>query len=333
MLPWYARDTMSANSLPIFHSDEVPLKGLIGKRVSVIGYGNQGKAHAQNLSDSGIDVTIGARTLDKGTSDGFSTTSIADASSADLVIIALPDEVQGDVYHSHIEQNLVPDATIGFIHGFAVHYGHISPPEGIGVVMVAPKGPGVTVRQRYLKNSGVPAILAIHQENSSNTSRSIALGWAAGIGSGKVGVIESTFKDETETDLFGEQAIIVGGLVTLIRASYETLVDAGYPPQLAYIECCHEVKQVADIIYEKGVASMMGSISNTAELGAYEAMNLLDDEHLRSHLRTLLKHIQEGTFAQRLINHKIENKREELGNHEIEQIGNEIRSLMQQDDD
>lgn len=333
MLPWYARDTMSANSLPIFHRDEVLLKGLIGKRVSVIGYGNQGRAHAQNLRDSGIDVTIGARTLDKGTSDGFSTTSIADASSADLVIIALPDEVQRDAYHSHIEQHLVPDATIGFIHGFAVHYGHISPPEGIGVVMVAPKGPGLTVRERYLRNSGVPAILAIHQENSSNTSRSIALGWAAGIGSGKVGVIESTFKDETETDLFGEQAIIVGGLTALVKASYETLVDAGYPPQLAYIECCHEVKQVADILYEKGMSEMMKAISNTAEMGGYVAMELLDDEHLRKHLRTLLQNVQDGTFARQLVANEIPNMREELGNHEIEQIGKEIRSLMQPDDD
>ena len=324
---------MSAHTLPILSGDQVPIDALLDTRVSIIGYGNQGKAHALNLRDSGIDVTIGTRNSEIASRDQFTAVSIPEASSNDLIIIALPDEVQGEVYQECIEPSLLPSATLGFIHGFSIHYGHITPPEGIGVVMVAPKGPGVTVRERFLANSGVPALLAVHQDNSTHIARDIALAWASGIGSGRVGVIESTFKDETETDLFGEQAIIVGGLVTLIKASYETLVDAGYPPQLAYIECCHEVKQVADIIYEKGVASMMDSISNTAEMGAYEAMNLLDDEHLRSHLRTLLKHIQEGTFAQRLINHKIKNKREELGNHEIEQIGKEIRSLMHPDVD
>ena len=319
--------------LSILKSEDVPLDALVGKSVSIIGYGNQGKAHALNLRDSEITVTISTRSPKQADEDGFATESIANATSADLVIIALPDEVQGEVYKEYIEPNLTPGTTLGFIHGFAIHYGHITPPKGIGVVLVAPKGPGVTVRARYLENSGVPALLAVHQENTTSTARDIALGWAAGIGSGRVGVIESTFKDETETDLFGEQAIIVGGLVTLIRASYETLVEAGYPPPLAYIECCHEVKQVADIMYEQGIAKMMSTISNTAEMGAYEAMDLLDDEHLRSHLRTLLKHVQDGTFAERLINKKIENKREELSHHEIEQIGKEIRSLTRPDDD
>ena len=324
---------MFAHQLQILKSADVPLDGLIGKSVSIIGYGNQGKAHAKNLKDSSIEITIGARNQEKAKSDGFQTTSIKNAATADLVIIALPDEVQCDVYTEFIEPNLTQNATLGFIHGFAIHYGHIAPPKGIGVVMVAPKGPGITVRNRYLANSGVLALLAIHQENATNTARKMALAWAAGIGSGRVGIVESTFKDETETDLFGEQAIIVGGLVTLIKASYETLVDAGYPPQLAYIECCHEVKQVADILHEKGIAQMMSAISNTAEMGAYEAMDLLDDEHLRDHFRTILKHVQDGTFATRLVQKKIKNKREELGNHEIEHIGNEIRSLMQQDDD
>jgi len=324
---------MIVHQLSILKSKEVPLDALIGKSISLIGYGNQGQAHALNLRDSDIDITIGTRNTENAQADGFTVVSIEEASTADFIIIALPDEVQGEVYKEHIEPNLTPGTTLGFIHGFAIHYGHITPPKGIGVVLVAPKGPGVTVRARYLENSGVPALLAVHQENATSTARDIALGWAAGIGSGRVGVIESTFKDETETDLFGEQAIIVGGLVTLIRASYETLVEAGYPPQLAYIECCHEVKQVADIIYERGIAEMMGAISNTAETGAYEAMSLLDDEHLRSHLRTLLKHVQDGSFAKRLVKHKIENKREELRNHEIEQIGKEIRSLMRPDDD
>lgn len=324
---------MHANPINILKNSEVPLRGLHGKKVSIIGYGNQGKAHAQNLRDSGIDVIIGARSPKEAIADAFTAVSIAQASTADLIIIALPDEVQGELFTSQIKPNLSPNATLGFIHGFAIHYGHIDPPLGVGVVMVAPKGPGITVREKFLRGKGVLALMAVERENASNTARELALGWAAGIGSARVGVLESTFKDETETDLFGEQAIIVGGLTTLIQASFETLVDAGYPPVLAYIECCHEVKQVADIIHEKGIAEMMSAISNTAEMGAYEAMTLLDDEQLRSHLRTLLKNVKDGSFASRLVNKEIENKKEALRNHEIERIGKEIRSIMQQDDD
>jgi|TARA_B100000959_G_scaffold266403_1_gene308798 ketol-acid reductoisomerase len=324
---------MSANPIQILKNDEVPLDELRGKRVSIIGYGNQGKAHAQNLRDNGIDIIIGARNPEKAMQDGFTVGSIAEASSADLVIIALPDEIQENVYTSYIAPNLIPGATLGFIHGFAVHFGQIDPPTGVGVVMVAPKGPGITVRQKYLEGSGVLTLLAVDRENSTNTARKLALGWAAGIGSGRVGVLESTFKDETETDLFGEQAIIVGGLVTLIRSAYETLVDAGYPPELAYIECCHEVKQVADIIHKRGISEMMKAISNTAEMGAYEAMDILDNEQLRNNLRTLLHNVKDGSFAKRLVSNEIENKREELSNHDIEEVGKEIRSIMRQDDD
>jgi ketol-acid reductoisomerase len=324
---------MSANTLPLLKEEEIPLAGIQNKRVSIIGYGNQGKAHAQNLRDSGIDVTIGARNHEPAMQDGFETVSISEASTADLVIIALPDEVQGKVYGTNIEPNLQQGATLGFIHGFAIHYENITPASGIGVVMVAPKGPGITVREKFLKGNGVLALLAVHQENATNTARALALGWANGIGSARVGVLESTFKDETETDLFGEQAIIVGGLATLIKASYETLVDAGYPPELAYIECCHEVKQVADIIHKRGIAEMMKAISNTAEIGAYEAMNTLDDEHLRTHLRTLLGNVKNGSFAKRLVTNQIKNKREEISEHDIEQVGKEIRSIMRQDDD
>ncbi len=324
---------MFVRQLQIFKNSEVPLDGLIGKSIAVIGYGNQGQVHAKNLEESGLDVTIGSRTPQKPARDGFKATSVEEAAHADLVIIALPDEVQGKIFTQQIEPNLKKNSTLGFIHGFSIHYGDIKPQSGIGVVMVAPKGPGVTVRNRFLQNSGVPALLAVHQENETNTARQIALAWAAGIGSGRVGVFESTFKDETETDLFGEQAIIVGGLMTLIKASYETLIEDGYSPYLAYIECCQEVKQVADIIYEKGIASMMADISNTAEMGAYEAFELLDDEHLRTHLRTLLKNIKDGSFANRLINDEIENKSKELNDNEMEQIGKEIRSIMQSDDD
>ena len=324
---------MCANQLRVLRGNEVPIEGLAAKRISVIGYGNQGQVHAQNLRDSKLDIVVHARNPQNAIQDGFDTVSIEDASGCDLVIVALPDEVQGEVFEQHVKSNLLSGATLGFIHGFSVHYGHIDPPEGTGIVMVAPKGPGVTVRAKYLEGSGVPALLAVERENESNSARSIALGWAAGIGSARVGVFESTFADETETDLFGEQAVIVGGLAVLVKASYETLVEAGYPPQLAYIECCHEVKQVADILQEKGISEMMASISNTAEMGAYEAMDLLDDEHLRNHLRTLLQAVRDGSFAKRLVNRTIESKQEELRNHEIDQVGKEIRSLMRPDTD
>ena len=324
---------MSANQLRVLRGDEVPIEGLVGKRISIIGYGNQGRVHAQNLRDSTLDVTVYARNPEKAIQDGFEPSSIEEASGCDLVIVALPDEVQGEVFTRQIEPNLADGVVLGFIHGFSIHFGLIKPPDGIGIVMVAPKGPGVTVRAKFLAGSGVPALLAVERENESNTARSIALGWAAGIGSGRVGVFESTFADETETDLFGEQAVIVGGLSALVKASFETLVEAGYPPQLAYIECCHEVKQVAEILQEKGMSGMMASISNTAEMGAYEAMDLFDDEHLRGHMRTLLEGIRDGSFAKRLVERKIKSKQEELRHHEIDKVGKEIRSLMQPDTD
>ena len=320
---------MSAEKLPILRGDkEVPIDGILGKKVSLIGYGNQGRSHALNLRDSGIDIVVATRSAQIAMSDNFDVMTIAEASTADLIIIALPDEIQGEVYQNEILPYISPTAVLGFIHGFSIHYGHIDPPPGVGVVMVAPKGPGVTVRERFQNGTGVPALLAVERENTEATARSIALGWAAGIGAGRTAVIESTFADETETDLFGEQAIIVGGLAALIRAAYETLVSSGYPPELAYIECCHEVKQVADILHEKGMSEMMGAISNTAEMGAYEAMDRLDDEHLRDHFRTILQDVRDGSFAKRLVSNTISSKREELANHEIDQIGKEIRSLM-----
>jgi len=320
---------MSAEKLSILRGNtEVPIDGILGKKVSLIGYGNQGRSHALNLRDSGLDIVVATRSTQNAISDNFEVVTIAEASKADLIIIALPDELQGALYQNEILPYLNPTAVLGFIHGFSIHYGHINPPPGIGVVMVAPKGPGVTVRERFINKTGVPALLAVERENAEGTARSIALGWAAGIGAGRTAVIQSTFADETETDLFGEQAIIVGGLAALVRAAYETLVTAGYPPELAYIECCHEVKQVADILHEKGMSEMMAAISNTAEMGAYEAMDRLDDEHLRDHFRTILQDVQNGSFAKRLVSNKISSKREELANHEIDKIGKEIRSLM-----
>ncbi len=217
---------------------------------------------------------------------------------------------------------------LGFIHGFSVRFGYIDPPDGVGLVMVAPKGPGSLVRSRFVEGSGVPALLAVERETTP--SRAMALGWAAGIGAGRTGVIETTFGNEAETDLFGEQAIICGGLAALVRAAFETLVSAGYPPELAYIECCHEVKQVADILHERGMAGMMAAISNTAEHGAYEAMDRIDDDHLRSHLKTMLAEVQDGSFARRFVEEgraNLDERRGVLASHDLDTIGEGIRSL------
>ncbi len=319
---------MSADNLTILKGDEVPLDGLAGKRVLLIGYGNQGAAHAKNLRDSGIDVTVCTRTVDRPAQDGFHLASLEDAASFDLIIIALPDDVQPEFVSTKLAPHLTAGTTVGFIHGFTMHFNLCSFAEGVGVVMVAPKGPGKTLRDTFKAGKGIPSLMAIHQENSTLTTRAIALGWAAGLGSNRAGVIETTFKDETETDLFGEQSIIVGGMLAMMKASYETLVEAGYPKHLAYIECCHEVKQVADLVYDKGIAHMLEAISDTAELGAYAAIGELDDETLRIKLRNLLATIQDGTFAKEMIEQNIPHMRETFRTSEIEQIGKEIRSLM-----
>ena len=319
---------MSADKLTILKGSEVPIEGLLGKQVLLVGYGNQGAAHAKNMRESGIDVSVCTRQSEQPTSDGFQIASIEEAGKFDLVIIGLPDDVQKTYISDQLIPNLTQGTTVGFIHGFTVHYNLCEFPEGIGVVMVAPKGPGKTLRDTYKAGKGIPSLMAIHQENADNTARAIALGWAAGLGSSRAGVIETTFKDETETDLFGEQTIIVGGMLALMKASYETLVEAGYPKHLAYIECCHEVKQVADLVYEQGIAHMLEAISDTAELGAYAAIDELDDDTLRTKLRNILKYIQEGTFAQDMINQNIKHMRDDFKASEIEKIGEKIRSFM-----
>ena len=319
---------MSADSITILKGSEVPIDGLAKKQVLLVGYGNQGAAHAKNMRESGIDVTICTRQTNAAIEDGFEVATIENAGLFDLIILALPDDVQPAFITEQLLPNLSEGTTVGFIHGFTVHYKLCEFPEGIGVVMVAPKGPGKTLRDAYKAGKGIPSLVAIHQDNSTRTARAIALAWAAGLGSNRAGVIETSFKDETETDLFGEQTIIVGGMLALMKASYETLVDAGYPKHLAYIECCHEVKQVADLVYDKGIAHMLEAISDTAELGAYAAIDELDDETLRTKLRNVLKTIQEGTFASDMMNNKIRHLRGDFKESEIEQIGKEIRSFM-----
>jgi ketol-acid reductoisomerase len=311
---------------------------LHGKVVAVLGYGNQGHAHALNLRDSGIRIVIGARggeSAARAARAGFDALAIADASArADLVILALPDEVQPEVFAAEIAPVLKPGATIGFIHGFNIRYSLITPAAGVGVVMVAPKGPGRTLRDRFVQGQGLPCLLAVHQESQGADAEQLALAWAAGIGGARAGIICTTFKDETDTDLFGEQAVLCGGVTWLILAAFETLVSAGYPPELAYLECCHEVKQIADLVYTQGIAAMMERISNTAEFGAYAQGPKLIDEPVRRHMKQILADIQDGTFARNLqADHKqgfdwFMKQRAKLKSHEIEKAGRDVRSLM-----
>ena len=323
--------------------EEVPLSGLNGRVVALLGYGNQGRAHALNLGDSGVEVRVGAREgvgALKAREDGFETMTLEDATrGADLVIIALPDETQPDLFESKIGPNLAPGASIGFLHGFAIHHDMLTVPDGIGIVMIAPKGPGVTLRDRFVEGGGIPCLLSVHADSAGGDAEALALGWASGLGCGRAAVLDTTFANETETDLFGEQVILCGGLNALVVAAYETLVDAGYPPELAYIECCHEVKQVADLIQERGLAGMRAAISNTAEFGAYEAMKIMDDDGLRTHFSTMLENIRNGSFAARMVkDHRsggegMNQARMEKASHPIEETGRFVRSLMPSLDD
>jgi ketol-acid reductoisomerase len=316
-----------------------PLTPLQNKVVAVIGYGNQGHAHALNLRDSGIQVVVGSRS--EGSSgklareSHFQCVSIEEAARrADLVVIAVPDEVQPEVFAASIEPNLRPDATLGFLHGFAIRFGLIRPPKGIGAILVAPKGPGTILRHRFVAGQGIPCLMAIHQDSSAGDARAVALAWAQGIGCARAGIIETTFADETETDLFGEQAVLCGGMTGLILAAFEELIRAGYPPEIAYMECCHEVKQIADLVYARGLAGMMKAISNTAEFGAYQAGPFLIDDEIRQRMRNILTNIRNGSFASHMRDEytagfaKFNQQRAALASHAIESAGETVRSLM-----
>jgi len=318
---------------------DAPLEPLRGVTVAVIGYGNQGHAHALNLRDAGVSVIVGARESSTGgkraAHAGFEVCSIAHAASAAaLIILALPDEVHAEVFDDLIKPNINENAILGFLHGFAIRYDLIRVPSNIGVILVAPKGPGAARGDRYERGQGLPSLFAIHQDNPAGTAEAIGLAWAAGIGSARSGIVRTTFADETETDLFGEQAVLCGGMTELILAAYETLVDAGYPPELAYLECCHEVKQIADLVYERGPAAMMEAISNTAEFGAHAAGPKLIDDNLRRHLTDILEQIRSGAFAQGM-RQDYDNgfawfnaQREALKKHPIDEAGGVIRGLM-----
>ncbi|MGE0068168.1 MAG: ketol-acid reductoisomerase [Solirubrobacterales bacterium] len=322
----------------IFYDKDADLGKLDGKTVAILGYGSQGHAHALNLKDSGVDVVVGLRpdsaSRAKAEEHGLKVLDIADAASeGDLVMILLPDEKQGEIWREEIADGIAPGNMLLFAHGFAVHFGEIEPPAGIDVAMVAPKGPGHLVRRQFEEGNGVPCLMAIHQDASGN-AHDLALAYASGIGGGRAAVIETTFKDECETDLFGEQAVLCGGASELVQAGYETLVEAGYDPRLAYFECLHELKLIVDLMYEKGIQGMRYSISNTAEYGDMTRGKRVIGEESRAAMKEILSEIQSGEFAKEWIaenragGESFDRMRKEAEGKEIESIGGELRTMM-----
>jgi ketol-acid reductoisomerase len=322
----------------MFYDNDADLNLLDGKTVAILGYGSQGHAHSLNLKDSGVDVVVGLRpdskSVEQARSNGLEVTDVADAASrGDVVMVLLPDELHGQVWSEQIRDGIAPGKTLLFGHGFSVHYGEVEPPPEVDVALVAPKGPGHLVRRQYLEGSGVPGLVAIHQD-ASGSALALTLAYAKGIGCTRGGVIETTFKDETETDLFGEQAVLCGGVSELVQAGYETLVDAGYDPKLAYFECLHELKLIVDLMYEKGLSGMRFSVSNTAEYGDYTRGKRIISEDTRKAMRDVLGEIQSGAFAREWIaenragQENFRRMREEQADHQIEREGKELRSMM-----
>tara|TARA_E500000178_G_scaffold246981_1_gene243595 strand:+ start:17242 stop:18258 length:1017 start_codon:yes stop_codon:yes gene_type:complete len=324
--------------MDVLYDSDVDQLEIKSKTVSIIGYGSQGHAHALNLSESGVKVLVGLRkdgsSWKKAKQAGLDVREIPEAvSSSDIVMLLMPDETIGEVYRSQIEASLKEGASIAFAHGFNIHYGQVLPREDLDVIMIAPKAPGHTVRSTYVAGGGVPCLVAVYQDKSGN-ARGCALSYASAIGGGKAGIIETTFRDETETDLFGEQAVLCGGVVELIKAGYETLVDAGYEPEMAYFECLHEVKLIVDLIYEGGIANMNYSISNNAEYGEYVTGPKVVGIESRMAMQEALEKIQSGEYAKQFI---LENQaggpsmlsyRRLTANHPIEKVGKQLRSMM-----
>jgi ketol-acid reductoisomerase len=322
----------------MLYNEHADLTLLDGKTVAIIGYGSQGHAHALNLKDSGVSVVVGLRedspSVAEARAEGLEVMSVADAASkGDLVMVLLPDERHHDVYNAEIADGLAPGNMLLFGHGFSVHYDEVQPPAEVDVVLVAPKGPGHLVRRQFEEGSGVPGLIAVEQDATGNAQQ-LALAYAKGIGCTRGGVIETTFKDETETDLFGEQAVLCGGASALVQAGFETLVEAGYDPQMAYFECLHELKLIVDLMYEKGLAGMRYSISNTAEFGDYSRGPRVVNAAVRAEMKQILDEIQSGEFAREWI---AENRagqenflrmRAEQADTQIESTGQELRSKM-----
>ena len=323
--------------MKIYYDKDIKRTLLKGKKVCIMGYGSQGHAHANNLKESGADVIIGIRkgaSLEKAKKAGFKTLPPSEAAKeADVIMMLLPDEYQADIYKNEIASNIKKGAYLAFAHGFNIHFGQIVPVPDINVFMVAPKGPGHLVRSEYTKGSGVPCLIAVHQDHSGDT-KALALSYASAIGSGRAGVIETTFKEETETDLFGEQVVLCGGLTSLIMAGYETLVEAGYAPEMAYFECLHEVKLIVDLIYEGGITNMRYSISNTAQYGDLTRGTRVITPEVKKEMKKILNEIQSGEFAREWIleckaNKPVFNALTKKGEeHPIEEVGAKLRAMM-----
>ena len=324
--------------MKVFYDKDTDLKLIKSKKVAIIGYGSQGHAHALNLKDSGVDVTVGVRvggpSDGKARAAGLKVAAVADAvTGADFVMILMPDEHIAAAYKADIEPNLKQGAVLAFAHGFNVHYGQVQPRADLDVVMVAPKAPGHTVRGTYAAGGGVPMLIAVHQDKSG-AARDLALSYAAAIGGGRAGIIETNFREETETDLFGEQAVLCGGVVELIKAGFETLTKAGYAPEMAYFECLHEMKLIVDLIYEGGIANMNYSISNNAEYGEYVTGPRVITDETKAEMARVLKDIQTGEYAKSFILETraggpvLESRRRLNAEHPIEVVGEQLRAMM-----
>ena len=324
--------------MKVFYDKDANLRLIKGKKVTILGYGSQGHAHALNLKDSGVTVTVGVRkggsSWTKAKKAGFAVKEMGAAvKGADVVMLLLPDENIAQVYQDDVEPNIKKGAAVGFAHGFNVHFGQVNPSSDVDIIMVAPKAPGHTVRSTYAHGGGVPCLIAIHQD-ASGKAKDVSLSYAAAIGGGKAGIIETNFREETETDLFGEQVVLCGGTSALIQAGFEVLVEAGYSPEMAYFECLHELKLIVDLIYEGGIANMRYSISNNAEYGDITRGPRIITEESKNEMRKILKEIQTGEYAQEFLlenqtrNTKLTSTRRIAGEHKIEEVGGKLRSMM-----
>jgi ketol-acid reductoisomerase len=322
----------------IYYENDAPIDALKGKKVAVIGYGSQGHAHAQNLRDSGIEVAVaeleGTDNFKLATEHGFVPGDIKTAmDGAALIIVTLPDEVQAKIYESQIAPNLAAGQTLGFCHGFNIHFKYIVPPKDVNVIMIAPKGPGHLVRSEFVKGGGVPNLVAVEQD-ATGDAREIALAWANGIGGARAGVLQTTYKEETETDLFGEQCVLCGGLTSLIKAGFETLVEAGYQPEIAYFECMHEVKLIVDLMYQGGINYMRYSVSNTAEYGDMSRGPRIIPEQTKAEMKKILSEITSGRFAKEWVGEykgglkKFNELYEKDHDCQLETVGRELRKMM-----
>jgi len=322
----------------MYYESDADLSTIADMTIGVIGYGSQGHAHALNMHDNGLNVQIGlyegSKSLEKAKADGLKVGLVADvARASDIIMMLLPDTSQAEVYKESIEPHIEPGNTLMFAHGFNIHYKTIVPSDTVDVSMVAPKAPGHRMREVFTKGSGVPGLLAIHQDVSGN-AKEIGLAYAKGVGCTRAGVLDTTFVEETETDLFGEQSVLCGGVTALIKAAYETLVEAGYQPESAYFECMHELKLIVDLLYEGGMEYMRYSISDTAEYGDYTRGPKVIDDHVKENMKKVLAHIQDGSFAKEWIaendegRHRFAQLRQENASHNIEEVGKELREMM-----